>query len=130
MFKMGDIINSPTMMSTGAVAAPGMDKNSGAKNREDRKQMAVVKDVSPVRPPSATPEALSTKVVVVLVPKHAPAIVAIESAMKALFRPGMRPFGSIIPAFVHTPTSVPMVSNISMKRKVNTITTMSNENRW
>lgn len=123
-------MNSPTMMSTGAVAAPGMDKNSGAKNREKRKQMAVVKEVSPVRPPSATPEALSTKVVVVLVPKQAPAIVAMESAMKALFRPGMRPLGSIIPALVHTPTSVPMVSNISMKRKVNTITTMSNENRW
>ena len=47
--------------------------------------MAVVTAVSPVLPPSDTPEALSTKVVVVDVPRTAPAVVATASARRAPF---------------------------------------------
>ena len=39
----------------------------------------------------------------------------------------MLPFLSAILAFVHTPTSVPTVSNISMKRKVKTTMSMSSD---
>ena len=73
-------------MRTGAVAAPGTARKNGARNSAIRKQMAVTNDVRPVRPPSPTPEALSTKVVMVLVPKHAPAVVPMASTRKACFR--------------------------------------------
>ena len=39
--------------------------------------------VNPVLPPSLTPVALSTKVVTVLVPRTAPAVVATASAIRA-----------------------------------------------
>ena len=42
--------------------------------------MAVVAEVSPVLPPSDTPDALSTNVVVVVVPRTAPTVVATASA--------------------------------------------------
>ena len=124
---MGDIINKPTMTSTGVVAAAGTDRNRGAKNNAIRKQTAVTKAVRPVLPPWATPDALSTYVVVVLVPKQAPVTVATASAMKALFSPCILPSGLIMPALVHTPTRVPIVSNISIKRNVSTMITMSIE---
>ena len=57
----------------------------------------------------------------------APTVVAIESAMNACFTLWMFPFSSSILALVHTPTSVPTVSNISMKKNVNTTTSMSIE---
>ena len=60
MSFIGDSMNSPTITNTGAVAAEGIDKNNGAKNNAIKKQTAVVKAVRPVRPPCATPEALST----------------------------------------------------------------------
>ena len=47
-----------TMM--GAVAAFGMDRNSGAWKRLITKHMATTKAERPVRPPSAKPVALST----------------------------------------------------------------------
>ena len=115
------------MSNTGVVAAAGMERKIGAKNNAMMKQTAVEKAVRPVRPPNATPDALSTYVVVVLAPMHAPEMVAIASAMNALLSPEMRPSGRIMPALVHTPTRVPMVSNISTKRKVNTTTSMSND---
>ena len=60
-----------------------MDRNNGEKNKDIPKQQAITKAVSPERPPMATPEALSTYVVVVHVPKQAPAVVATASAIKA-----------------------------------------------
>ncbi len=47
-------------MSTGEVAAAGMDRNKGEKNNEIMKKTAMEKAVSPVRPPSETPAADST----------------------------------------------------------------------
>ena len=46
------------------------------------------------------------------------------------FTPSTFPSLSIIPAFMETPTTVPMVSNISMKRKVNTTTSISQLSTW
>ena len=125
MFLTGSIMSIPTRISTGAVAAPGTERNNGEKNNAIAKQHAMENAVNPVRPPCATPAALSTYVVVVEVPSIAPAVVAIASAMKACFSLGIRPFSSTILAFVLTPTSVPTVSNKSMKRNVKTMTSIS-----
>lgn len=57
---MGDSMKEPTRIRAGAVAAPGTIKKMGAKNRARANMPAVDRAVSPVRPPSATPEALST----------------------------------------------------------------------
>lgn len=57
---MGLSINNPTIISTGAVAAEGIARNSGEKKREIAKQQVTAKAVKPERPPYATPDALST----------------------------------------------------------------------
>ena len=85
----------------------------------------MTKAVRPLRPPSPTPEVLSIKVTMVLVPSMAPTVVPMASTRKACFRQGIFPSLSTIPALVITPTSVPMVSNISTKRKVNTTMSIS-----
>ena len=53
------------MISAGAVAKDGIARKIGDRNRDRPNKIAVVTAVSPVLPPSDTPEALSTKVVVV-----------------------------------------------------------------
>lgn len=58
-FKIGLIINDPTKINAGAVAAAGTIKNRGAKNKAKKNIAAVVNEVKPVLPPSDTPEALS-----------------------------------------------------------------------
>ena len=78
-----------------------------------------------MRPPCCTPDALSTKVVTVLQPIIAPAVVPIASTAKAFFIQGNLPFLSNIFAWVATPMRVPMVSNISTKSSMNTVMTMS-----
>ena len=125
--RIEDIIITPTRISAGAVAADGIARNTGAKNSAIAKQIATVNDVRPVRPPSATPDALSTYVVVVLVPQIAPHTVATASAIRTFFTPGMVPSGFIALAFFDTPITVPIVSNISMKRNVNTTISISHE---
>ena len=67
-------IRNPTMISAGAVAKDGIARKIGDRNRDSPKRMAATREVSPVRPPSATPEALSTKVVTVEVPHIAPTV--------------------------------------------------------
>ena len=59
-FSTLDIMNRPTMMSAGAVAKLGMAPNTGHRNSERMNIAAVVREVRPVRPPSATPAELST----------------------------------------------------------------------
>ena len=78
--------------------------------------------VRPVRPPSVTPEALSTNVVTVDVPSTAPAVVATASAIRAPLILGSFPFSSNIFAFVETPINVPSVSKISTNKNANTTT--------
>ena len=82
---------SPTMMSTGAVAADGMARKSGEKNKAAAKHMAVVNADSPLRPPCATPAALSMNTQAAEVPNMPDDIVAEESAMNTLFILGMLP---------------------------------------
>ena len=56
------------MISAGAVAKEGIARKIGDRNSDSPKRIAVVTDVRPVLPPSDTPDALSTNVVVVDVP--------------------------------------------------------------
>ena len=88
-----DSIITPTMISTGAVAALGIDRNSGAKISAARKHSDVTAAVIPLRPPSLTPVALSAKVVTVLVPIIEPSVVAIASTINASLRRGILPSG-------------------------------------
>ncbi len=54
-----DIIMAPTSTSAGAVAAVGMACTRGAKAMAARNSRPTTTLVRPVRPPAATPEALS-----------------------------------------------------------------------
>ena len=60
-----------------------MARKIGDNSRDSANSTAVVMEVRPVRPPSDTPEALSTKVVVVETPRTAPAVVPTASASNA-----------------------------------------------
>ena len=115
-------IKNPTKINAGAVAKDGMEVNNGENKVASRNKTPVVHAVSPVRPPTATPEEDSTKVVVVEVPRIAPAEVAMASDNNAGLIFGSFPFSSSIFAFVLTPINVPNVSNKSTNRKENTIT--------
>lgn len=118
------------MISARAVAKDGIARKIGDKKREIPNRIAVVRDVKPVRPPSVTPEALSTNVVVVEVPSTAPTVVATASAISAPLILGSFPSLSSMPAFVDTPIRVPSVSKRSTKRNANTTTTNSSENTF
>ena len=83
-----------------------------------RNMNAAVRLVRPVRPPASTPEADSTNVVTVDVPQQAPATVPTASDSRASFILGMLPSLSVMPARDAVPTSVPMVSNMSIMQKV------------
>lgn len=76
-------MNNPTTTSAADVAWLGIIENSGKKNAAIAKQIAVVRVVRPVLPPSATPADDSTKVVIVDVPSKAPIVVPIASESKA-----------------------------------------------
>ena len=116
------------MTSAGAVAKDGMARKIGDRNSDSPKRIAVVTAVSPVLPPSVTPDALSTKVVVVEVPRTAPAVVATASAINAPLICGSFPSSSSMFALEDTPIRVPIVSNISTNRKANTTTIKFSEN--
>ena len=63
-----------------------MARKIGDNSRDRPNSTAVVIDVRPVLPPSDTPEALSTNVVVVDTPRTAPAVVPTASASNAPLR--------------------------------------------
>ena len=117
------------MISAGAVAKEGIARKIGDRNSDSPKRIAVVTDVRPVLPPSDTPDALSTNVVVVDVPRTAPAVVAIASARSASLIRGSFPSLSSISALVAHPIKVPSVSKMSTKRNAHTIATKSNARR-
>ena len=77
-----------------------------------------VRAVRPVRPPASTPDADSTNVVTVDVPVQAPTMVPMESDSMACFICGILPCSSSMPARAAVPTSVPMVSNMSIMQNV------------
>ena len=113
-------IKKPTIINAGAVANEGIVINNGEKIIATKNNTPVTTAVRPVLPPSATPADDSTNVVVVDVPRIAPADVAIASDKSAGLIPGHLPFSSNIFAFVLTPIIVPSVSNKSTKRNANT----------
>ena len=51
IFRIGSSIIKPTIISTGAVAAAGIERNKGEKNKATTKQQAMTKAVKPERPP-------------------------------------------------------------------------------
>ena len=104
------------------MANDGIARKIGDRNSDSPKRIAVVTDVSPVLPPSDTPDALSTNVVVVDVPITAPTVVATASAISAPLILGSFPFSSSMSAFADTPISVPIVSNKSTNRNANKMT--------
>ena len=120
IFVMDVSIRKPTMISAGAVAKDGIARKIGDRNRERPNKRAAVRLVSPVRPPSATPEALSTKVVVVEVPRTAPAAVPTASAMRAPLIFGSFPFSSSMPICCPSPRAVASVPKKSLTKKAST----------
>lgn len=118
-------IRNPTMIRAGAVAKDGIARKIGDNSSDNPKRMAATREVSPVRPPSATPEALSTKVVTVEVPHIAPTVVPTASERRAPLMFGSLPSLSSISALEATPIRVPRVSNISTNRNANIMTTKS-----
>ncbi len=103
------------------MANAGIAIKSGDKIIETRNSTPVVRAVRPVRPPSATPAELSTKVVTVDVPATAPTVVPTASAKRAPFILGNCPSSSSISALEATPISVPNVSKISTNKNANKI---------
>ena len=86
-----------------------------------RNRSPVTIEASPVLAPAPTPAELSTKVVVVEVPNTAPTDVAMASARSAGLILGSFSSLSNMSAFVATPISVPIVSNISTNKKAKMI---------
>ena len=119
---MDDTIKKPTKISAGAVANPGIAVKIGAKKMATRNNRPVTMDARPVLAPAPTPAELSTNVVVVEVPSTAPAEVAMASASSACLIFGSFSSLSSMSALVATPTSVPMVSNMSTNRNANSTT--------
>ena len=107
------------------MAKEGIARKIGESRRESANRIPATMEVRPVRPPSATPEALSTKVVTVEVPQTAPTVVPTASERSAPLIFGSLPSLSSISALEATPISV---SNISTNRNANMMTTKSSEN--
>lgn len=112
------IIIKPTKINAGAVAAGGTNAKIGLRNRAERNKRPVTSEARPVLAPAAIPEALSTKLVTVEVPRQAPAIVPVASARSARFALTIVPFSSFKFACSATPTKVPIVSNKSVNKNV------------
>lgn len=108
-------MNAPTMIRTDPVAHAGMFDKIGEKKIEMKNQKAVVMAVRPVFPPSAIPEADSTKGVQGEVPKKRPeAEIQAESTRKATELPSKSPSRmSYRPACFDMATRVPVVSRRS-----------------
>ena len=83
-----------------------------------------------VLPPASTPDADSTNVVTVEVPVTEPASVPTASEIKASFILGILPVASSILALDSVPTSVPIVSNMSMMQNVMMRVTTVNQPIW
>ena len=105
-------IRNPTMIRAGAVAKDGIARKIGDNSSDNPKRMAAIREVSPVRPPSATPEALSTKVVTVEVPHIAPTVVPTASERRAPLMFGSLPSLSSISALEATPIRFQSIEHI------------------
>ena len=120
------IINKPMIINAGAVAEAGTIRKMGAKNNANTNITVVLTLESPVRPPAATPDALSMYEVLGLVPNSAPTNVPNASAKSAFCNWGKLPSALDFPIFEITPISVPIASKILTIKKVNTTISISN----
>ena len=84
IFVTFSIIEIPTNISIGAIAAIGTIFTIGARNNDIAKHNAADTAVNPVLPPCSIPTLLSTYVVTLLVPNSAPIDVERESHTNAL----------------------------------------------
>lgn len=110
-------MNAPTMISADEVISGVTISNSGEKNKEMIKQIAITTEVNPVRPPTAIPALDSTNAAVVDVPKMEPAMVDKESAKSALPAFGISLF-FINPAWLAIPINAPAVSKKATNKNV------------
>ena len=121
IFIILSIIDTPTNIRIGAIAAIGTQATIGAINNESAKKSAADTAVRPVLPPASIPTVLSTYVVRLLVPNKAPHVVAKESQAKALSKfLGKLPFSSIlnIPAFFPVSSIIVCPSNFQSKPNI------------
>ena len=129
IYMIDFIIRKPTITSAGAVAKPGIARKIGAASSDSKKQNAQHTADKPVLAPALMPTADSANVVVVLVPRTAPAKVAIESASRILFNRGIVPSLSINGVPATAPFTVPTVSKKSVKRNAKHITAKSADSK-
>ena len=124
IFFTESIISTPTITKAPLVAALGMSKKIGERKSDTMKKIPTVNAVTPDRPPSAIPLALSTYVVSVELPNIAPQVVPMASLIIASFTCGMLPFGSTIPVLSAKPIRVPIVSKMFIKSRENITNTV------
>ena len=82
-------------------------RKSGERNTETTNRNPTKRAVSPERPPSAMPNALSIYKVMVELPMRAPQVVPMTSLFMASRIRGMEPSGRTMPTFPARPTRVP-----------------------
>ena len=110
------IIKTPTKISAGPVAALGIINTHGDKKIITKKINEVTTEAKPVLPPASTPADDSTKVVIVVLPVHAPTHVPIASTKNGFWISGKLPSLSSIPALAPTPNTVPKVEKKSPQK--------------
>lgn len=96
------------------VAQGGIDANIGAKKMDKRKQIPVVRAVSPVFPPSVIPAPDSMKAVTGEVPKRAPMDIEKASVQYAIVDLGKDPVSSST-----TPANLAMLPNVREYNQTN-----------
>jgi hypothetical protein len=96
------------------VAQGGIDANIGAKKMDKRKQIPVVRAVSPVFPPSVIPAPDSMKAVTGDVPKRAPMGIEKASVQYAIVDRGKAPVSSST-----TPANLAMLPNVRESNQTN-----------
>lgn len=105
-------MRKPTLINVGAVIAGILARTAlmGENNKVNANRRQTITAVSPVLPPTATPELDSIYAEVGLVPNKAPVVVPTASAKRAPLERGNL-FALSRPACSATPSIVPVVSN-------------------
>src|SRR5579872_216218 len=117
-----EIISHPTTTSAAAVACAGTIPMSGLMKMNGKNRIPATMATQPVRPPAATPEPDSMKVVADDDDAKPPAIAAAPSTISAFLNFGMSPSFVTYPAALPTPMLVPEKSKKSLRKSENTHT--------
>ncbi len=126
MLRTWAISMKPTATRAGAAAWAGTIVANGVRKRARANRVPVTTLANPVRAPSPTPAADSTKLVLEEADAAPPATAARPSTNSSRPRCGTRPRSSSSPASLLTPTAVPMVSKKSVRKSVKTSSTTVN----